>query len=406
MISSRLRALARADRADLLLIALPNSALREACQRLDLTFPGYRLEKVKPIVMADSLASVYEESEPDAAEIDKIMETWCPLPPVIAEDMIPPTRFSNRLVELVARAAAWGPDAVVPLLWRLLGHPVESVRAAAAAAVKGHLDMYDEIMGGGPEGDGQRVPAPRSSKRAATAASLERQIEQSETRAGKLSADLEAVRKQLADERAQGARKDARLSELKRDLERAQDDLRTTREAKAALEAERDRDTRALLRRRESQAEDLKRAVATLEHEIEAAHKREADLLARLKSREAAPAPAPAAEAEAPAPSAEPAAPYQVPEFTREFYESIRGWDDRVLKTAFEKVLLLAGNFAHPSLDAKAIQGAEGLYRIKIGSDVRLLYRRGPNRGIEVLSLIDRENLNRYIRRYRKHAGP
>ena len=44
----RLGMLPRNDRADLLLLALPNAGLREACRQLQLTFPGYRLESVKP----------------------------------------------------------------------------------------------------------------------------------------------------------------------------------------------------------------------------------------------------------------------------------------------------------------------------------------------------------------------
>jgi mRNA-degrading endonuclease RelE of RelBE toxin-antitoxin system len=61
---------------------------------------------------------------------------------------------------------------------------------------------------------------------------------------------------------------------------------------------------------------------------------------------------------------------------------------------------------AAASLDAKLLQGAEGLYRIKIGTDVRLLYRRKPAGGIEILSLIDRENLGRYVRQYKRRSHP
>ena len=63
----RLGMLPRNDRADLLLLALPNAGLREACRQLQLTFPGYRLESVKPGVIADSLSEEYEASAEDAA---------------------------------------------------------------------------------------------------------------------------------------------------------------------------------------------------------------------------------------------------------------------------------------------------------------------------------------------------
>ena len=404
----RLLALAPADRADLLLIALPNAALREACRRLGLTFPGYRLERVQPAVMADHLAEVYEESGEDAATIDGIMDEHCPLPFTIPEDLIPRARIPSRLVELMTRLAGAEPEStLVALLWRLFGHPVESVRTAAASALRNRLDLYDQMARESPEGEVGQTEAPKGQEEnrpSAAMAGLRRQLKEAESKAGRLSADLEAVRRQLTTERAQGAQKDERLSRLKRDLERAQTDLRAAREAKAALEAERDRDTRALLRQRESEVEDLRREMARMESELQEAHRREADHVSQLRSLETQPRPPTPVRQETPAAAAEPAPSFQLPEFTEEFYESIEGWDDRTLRTTFEKVLLLANDFTHPSLDAKPMQGAPGLYRIKIGSDVRLFYRRKSPRGIEILGLIDRENLDRYIRQYKRRA--
>ena len=212
------------------------------------------------------------------------------------------------------------------------------------------------------------------------------------------------MRRQLDAERAHGAQKDQRLSRYKQELEQVRAELRATGEAKAALEAERDRDTRALLRKRESELEDAKREAAALQRKLDEANRREAAALAQLRSVEApAPAPSPAPE-EAATASPDPASAFRVPDLTREFYESIEEWDERTLRTTFEKILLLAKNLAHPSLDAKPIEGAEGLYRIKIGTDVRLLYRRKAARGIEILSLIDREDLDRYVRQYKKRS--
>jgi hypothetical protein len=233
---------------------------------------------------------------------------------------------------------------------------------------------------------------------------LQRQVQAAESRAGRLTADIEAVRRQLDAERAHGAQKDQRLSRYKRELEQVRAELRATGEAKAALEAERDRDTRALLRKRESELEDAKRETGALQRRLDEANRREAAALAQLRSAEApAAAPSPAPEEAAP-PVPDPASAFRVPELTREFYESIEEWDERTLRTTFEKILLLAKNLAHPSLDAKPIEGAEGLYRIKIGTDVRLLYRRKAARGIEILSLIDREDLDRYVRQYKRRS--
>ena len=401
---ARLLALAGADRADFLLLALPNAALREACRRLGCTFPGFRLEKVEAGVMADALAEVYEESEQDAATIDQILDECCPLPLTIPEDLVPTARIPRRLVELLTRLAATDPEfTLAPLLWRLLGHPVENVRAAAVSALRSHMESYDALAGEALEQEGAQAAA-QDQKSSPAAGALRRQLKEAESKTGRLAVELEAVRKQLAAERAHSAQKDERLSRHKRDLERTQADLRATRDAKAALEAERDRDARALLRSRESEAGELRREVAALQLELKEARRREADLVSQLRTLEAPPHASVQAQQPPPAAAAEPASSFQVPYFTDEFYESIEEWDPRILKSAFEKVLLLANDFAHPSLDAKRMQGADGLYRIRIGTDVRLFYRRKPNGGIEVLSLIDRENLGRYVRRYKGRA--
>jgi len=401
----RLLALARDDRADFLLLALPNAALREACRRLGCTFPGFRLEKVEAGAMADALAEVYEESDEDAAAIDRIVDECCPMPLTIPEDLIPAARIPRRLVELLTRLAAADPESMLaPLLWRLLAHPVESVRSAAVSALRSHMESYGVLAGEALEQDGGHTAAQDQESSPAAPAAQRRQLEEAESKAGRLSVELEAVRRQLAAERAQRAQRDERLSQYKRDLDRAQADLRAAREAKAALEAERDRDARALLRSRESEVGELRREVAALQLELREARRREADLASQLRTLEAPPHASLRAPQEAPATAAEPASSFQVPHFTDEFYESIEEWDGRILRSTFEKVLLLANDFAHPSLDAKRIQGADGLYRIKIGTDVRLFYRRMPNGGIEVLSLIDRENLERYVRTYKRRA--
>jgi hypothetical protein len=104
--------------------------------------------------------------------------------------------------------------------------------------------------------------------------------------------------------------------------------------------------------------------------------------------------PAPAAE-EAPR---EPGANWRVPIFSAEFYESIRRWDRRVLRNAFEKAYRLAEDWRHPSLRAIPLEGLPNYYRIRVASDVRLIYRLREGGQIELLSLIDREDLQRYIR--------
>jgi Txe/YoeB family toxin of Txe-Axe toxin-antitoxin module len=111
--------------------------------------------------------------------------------------------------------------------------------------------------------------------------------------------------------------------------------------------------------------------------------------------------PAPAALPDVELVSAEEAATFLIPIFTREFYDSIQRWDRRMQRAAFDKVSLLARDWRHGSLRALALEGLPGYYRIRIATDVRLIYRRGEGNALEILSLIDREDLDRYIRQAR-----
>jgi hypothetical protein len=88
-----------------------------------------------------------------------------------------------------------------------------------------------------------------------------------------------------------------------------------------------------------------------------------------------------------------------MPVYTREFYDSLAGWDRRVQRAAFKQAALLAQDHRHPSLRALPLEGLPGYYRVRVATDVRLLYRRGERQNeIEILSLIDREDLDRYVR--------
>ena len=74
--------------------------------------------------------------------------------------------------------------------------------------------------------------------------------------------------------------------------------------------------------------------------------------------------------------------------------------DRRIQRAAFKQAYLLAQDHRHPSLRALALEGLPGYYRVRVATDVRLLYRRTGDRQneIEILSLIDREDLDRYVR--------
>ncbi|HEX9052731.1 MAG TPA: hypothetical protein VF841_19550, partial [Anaeromyxobacter sp.] len=116
--------------------------------------------------------------------------------------------------------------------------------------------------------------------------------------------------------------------------------------------------------------------------------------------RPAAPAPAGPDEPE------DAPATWLMPVYTREFYDSLEGWDRRIQRAAFKQANLLAQDHRHPSLRALPLEGLPGYYRVRVATDVRLLYRRAEKQNtIEILSLIDREDLDRYVRQAKTRSS-
>jgi Txe/YoeB family toxin of Txe-Axe toxin-antitoxin module len=146
------------------------------------------------------------------------------------------------------------------------------------------------------------------------------------------------------------------------------------------------------------EARALAEKLRTSEEAREAAEEQAASLSRRLAQAPAQPA-APVPEEED-LPSDEEAATFLVPVLTREFYDSIERWDRRMQRAAFDKIHRLATDWRHGSLRALQLEGVPGYYRIRVATDVRLIYRRDGNH-LEILSLIDREDLDRYIRQAR-----
>jgi mRNA-degrading endonuclease RelE of RelBE toxin-antitoxin system len=132
---------------------------------------------------------------------------------------------------------------------------------------------------------------------------------------------------------------------------------------------------------------------------------REVELEARLAAAEARAAAGPAGPAPAAAEGTggdageEAPASWLLPVFTAEFYGSLEGWDRRIQRAAVKQAYLLAQDHRHPSLRALPLEGLPGYYRVRVATDVRLIYRRGERQDqVEILSLIDREDLDRYVR--------
>ena len=149
-------------------------------------------------------------------------------------------------------------------------------------------------------------------------------------------------------------------------------------------------------------ARELEGKVAALEARVGRQQERERELEAALAARQREePERAPLAPAAVPEPDEPEDAPatWLMPVYTREFYDSLDGWDRRIQRAAFKQAALLAQDHRHPSLRALPLEGLPGYYRVRVATDVRLLYRRTERQNtIEILSLIDREDLDRYVR--------
>jgi len=396
----RLCILARGTRPAFLTLALPEAALRRICRRTGLSFPGYRLESIPVGELARALAESYD-SDPRASQmIDHQIEEEFALPMKIPGSLLTPD-----LIGTLVQVGGSPPMVVVPLLWSVFGHRAAAVRKAGAEAFEDYLDrIFEDFEIDADSGKGRERRAGESGPAASPArGELHRRLKEAEARATSLERDLHEVRGQIALDRQESVRKDEKIARFKSDLEAARERQRQAEEALASLERKQDAHAHEAARLKAAEAERLSREVAGLQETLQAARRREAELTTLVRAREAPAPAAPAVPAEAhPGPRS---STFLVPIFTEEFYVSLEGWDSRLVRAAFEKALLLCQNFAHPGIDAKAIQGADGLYRIFVAQDVRLFYRRPPGGRIELLSLIDREDLERYIRQYKGRTG-
>ncbi|MBS2025545.1 MAG: hypothetical protein JST92_24365, partial [Deltaproteobacteria bacterium] len=165
-------------------------------------------------------------------------------------------------------------------------------------------------------------------------------------------------------------------------------------EGRALADARRLSDENRALTDKLSRAEESARALDARVREVSSQLER------AQEAGTAASAPLAAASEADDIPTEEESATFLVPVLTREFYDSIERWSRRMQRAAFDKIQRLANDWRHGSLRALALEGVPGYYRIRVATDVRLIYRRDGNK-LEILSLIDREDLDRYIRQAR-----
>jgi hypothetical protein len=387
------------QRATFVVVALPQKTLRKLVGRLGAAPSGTRLDTLNVWDLAWSLVDYYEQDPEVADLLDRTLRKEIgpsPLASAVAAD---------GGGEAVTALLLDSPDPARDLAWALLAGGAEASGPLAARCVATIIADYDAAESRAREEE--QAAAPEEAEGAAPAATAVNEEAERER-------EREAMRARSERDRALkrvGGLKD-RLVELERSLADTRRELRASEDARAQAAAERGRlqeereALRAQLRsgtagevaRLTDELDAAARRIRALEADVEEARESEAALAARLRalSEERPSRPAGAAEeSERPAPSGPG---WSVPVFTDEFYESIRRWDRRVVRNAFEKVYRLAEDWRHPSLRAIPLEGLPDYYRIRVATDVRLIYRPLDGNRVEVLSLIDREDLQRYVR--------
>jgi hypothetical protein len=369
---------------ELLELCFADKRLLELCGELKLYSPGYRLEAMPPDQVARMLADEVRAAKDAQALIDKAIREslrnpvfeGTPLSAAQYRDLM--ELFTGDPLQHLARVA-----------WRALVDEDEKLRDYALAAIDLGVEALDAPS---------RNPKPRKPQLPADVQELRKMAEEAQREAGRAGKERDSLRDQLASARADMVAREKTLGEVR-------DELGQTRSELARASAELARLTAAGEGRALSDARRLADENRSLSEKLRAAQEERDALRAQLQDAERratlAPVPSPAALPEAELVSAEEAATFLIPIFTREFYDSIQRWDRRMQRAAFDKVSLLARDWRHGSLRALALEGLPGYYRIRIATDVRLIYRRGEGNALEILSLIDREDLDRYIRQAR-----
>jgi mRNA-degrading endonuclease RelE of RelBE toxin-antitoxin system len=381
-----------------LYVALLPEEARDIVKDLGVSVPGFRTERLSDVELCDVIADEIRAAPATRARVlEKLRAAFggmpvpdVPLDPAGADDLL---------------AVGSSEHGLTFALWRVLADPDPEVRARAAPV----LDrLVKDTYGPAPKGARPRAEADAAERAAALEEKLAEREKALERERAEAQARLDSARRKAEEQReklqawlkearareAQAVEEAARAREAaeaaQRGRERAEAALAEAQSTDAAADAQR---ARALVRELQGKLAALEARVARqaerLEAEAEAAR-------ARAGAERAAPAPAPAADAEEPeeAPAA-----WLMPVYTREFYDSLEGWDRRIQRAAFKQANLLAQDHRHGSLRALPLEGLPGYYRVRVATDVRLLYRRGDRQNtIEILSLIDREDLDRYVR--------
>ncbi len=413
-------------------------------KRLGLGQKGFRPEALGEVERCDLLAEELRAHAPSRAPLLATLRKGLKEPAFSGSSLDPSA--ADELLEV-----AGSDHGLAIALWRLLCDAQPEVRAVGAAALE---RLAAEWYGPGPDvgaeqgesegpadGEGPRAdgsaPAPRprpGPPRDASAdervAEADRKVRSAEERAARAEAKVadrearaeeqrlrgetqrEKLQQQLKEARAEAARG---AEESARSREAAELARGAQGRAEAALAAARSSDGAAELTRLKGALRDAEVARHAAEAQTARAAERLEALVAELaEARSGAAAAGGAAGAGSGAGEVrgahqgldlagdeveEAPATWLLPIFSAEFYDSLAGWDRRIQRAALKQAFLLSQDWRHPSLRALALEGLPGYYRVRVATDVRLIYRRGERQdAVELCSLIDREDLDRYVR--------
>ncbi len=365
-----------------LYLAFTDKELGELFSALRLSIPGFRIDKLSGVQKADHLADEIRE-RPEAR--DTVIEL---LRKIYEFPVLDNVTLTPEVASQLAQASELE-DFRVLMLWRLLADPQPEIRKTAHPSLELLAKAY---YGGGaapaPANAPKKVDEPREG------ADLEKELARAKDVAEKARARADEIAVQLKAARQEETEVSKELSKARKTIDRQGNDI-------SQLKLELDK------ARARAKAGMSEKQVRELDHAKEQAQKLEAErdaLKAELAAAKSAVPEAPAAPA---MPASEPSedeptedAPrdWHMPRFSAEFYDSLAGWDRRLQRAAFKQAFLLAENYRHPSLRALPLQGLEGYYRVRVATDVRLIYKRHADDTVEILSVIDREDLDRYVR--------
>jgi hypothetical protein len=392
------------ERATFLVVSLPQKDLLKIVGRLGTAAKGTRIDRMSVWDLAWSLVDYYESDAEVAGAVDHALRRELgdsALAAAVAAD-----GGAVAVTDLVlrsrdpARELAWalltaGGDGTGPLAAELVGTIIADYDEADEAA------KAEEAERKRAEEGGVEVPSPEEQVRLQAAAELE----EMQREVARARGDHEKAKK-----RADTLKE--RVVELEQGIAAARRELRTSEAVRRDLEAERDRLTEERTELRQQVKSGTAAEVSRLGEELESAQRREraleeelaelrdaeAELSAQVRALQADLTARPAGESAGETAPAEAGPGWSVPIFTDEFYDSLRAWDRKIVRITFEKIYRLAEDWRHPSLRAIPLEGIPGYFRIRIASDVRLIYRPVDGGRVEILSLIDREDLQRYIR--------